>query len=52
VAYQDEDEDHDGVVDRRFRGDQPVAIPAGTRIEGEAFGPLGCGGFHSFWWKR
>ena len=50
--YQDEDVDFDGVVDRRFRGDQPADVPPGTAIPGEPFGRLDCGAFHSFWWKR
>ena len=48
----DEDVDFDGVVDRRFRGDQPADVPAGTAIPGEPFGKLECGAFHNFWWKR
>ena len=40
------------IVDRRFRGDQLVEIAPDTRIAGEAFGRLGCGRFHGFWWKR
>ena len=52
VARQDEDSDFDGVIDNRFDGDQLVDIPAGTKIQGAAFGPLGCASFHRFWWKR
>ena len=51
-THQDEDADHDGIADHRFQGQEPVALPEGTRIPGERFGPLGCGGFHRFWWKR
>ena len=49
---RDEDSDFDGVVDRRFRGDQLVEIEPGTRIPGAAFERLGCGSFSGFWWKR
>jgi hypothetical protein len=52
VTHQDEDVDFDGVIDRRFRGDQPAEVPAGTAMPGESFGKLGCGSFHRFWWKR
>ena len=51
-THQDEDADHDGVADQRFRGQEPVDLPEGTRIPGDDFGPLGCDRFHRFWWKR
>ena len=51
-SRQDEDLDFDGVIDRRFEGKKLVEPAAGTRIEGDAFGKLGCGSFHRFWWKR
>ena len=51
-THQDEDADHDGVADQRFRGQEPVELPPGTRIPGDRFGKLGCGRFHPFWWKR
>ena len=44
--------DYDGVVDNRFDNGASVPVPAGTQIAGEDFGKLGCGSFHSFWWKR
>ena len=52
LAYQDEDTDHDGVIDQRFEGSRAVAVPAGTRVQGARFGKLGCGSFHRFWWRR
>ena len=52
VVRQDEDADYDGVVDQRFEGNQPVNLPAGTKLPGARFGKLGCGNFHRFWWKR
>jgi hypothetical protein len=52
VPRQDEDVDFDGVIDRRFDGDQLVDVPPGTKIPGAAFGRLGCDSFHGFWWKR
>jgi hypothetical protein len=51
-SRQDEDLDFDGVVDRRFVGETLVEPAPNTRIEGEAFGKLGCGSFHRFWSKR
>jgi hypothetical protein len=52
ATRQDEDADFDGIVDRRFDGDQLVDTPAGTKITGAGFGKLGCGSVHRFWWKR
>ena len=42
----------DGLVDQRFQGSQPAAVPNNTKLAGDAFGKLGCGAFHPFWWKR
>ena len=52
LVYQDEDTDYDGVVDQRFEGNQPVTVPAETRVASAEFGKLGCGSFSGFWWKR
>jgi hypothetical protein len=52
LAYQDEDTDNDGVIDQRFEGNTPVAVPAGTKVTSAKFGKLGCGSFNRFWWKR
>ena len=52
IRQQDEDTDFDGLVDQRFQGNQPQAVPANTKLAGDAFGKLGCGAFHRFWWKR
>jgi hypothetical protein len=52
VVRQDEDLDYDGVVDQSFEGNQPMNVPAGTKLPGAKFGKLGCGSFHRFWWKR
>ncbi len=51
VAVQEEDTDFDGSLDRRFEDNQLVESTHGTRV-GADFGPIGCGSFHRFWWKR
>ena len=52
VWRQDEDTNFDGVIDQRFDGGKPAALPAGTKIPGADFGRLDCGSFHAFWKKR
>jgi hypothetical protein len=52
LVYQDEDTNFDGVVDQRFQGTTPVAVPAGAQINSEPFAKLDCGSFQRFWWKR
>jgi hypothetical protein len=52
LARQDEDTNYDGVVDQRFEGGKPVAVPAGTKIGTAPLGPLDCGRFSDFWTAR
>ena len=52
LARQDEDTDFDGVIDQRFEGDKPAAVPPGAKISATKFGPLDCGRFSEFWTRR
>ena len=52
LARQDEDTNFDGVIDQRFEGGKPVAVPAGTKIATAPLGPLDCGRFSDFWSAR
>jgi len=40
------------VIDQRFEGGKPVAVPAGTKIGTGPLGPLECGRFSEFWTAR
>jgi hypothetical protein len=52
APVQDEDTDFDGVIDRRFQGDQLVPLSGRVEVKAAGFGKLGCGSFDPFWWKR
>ena len=52
VSRQDEDTNFDGVIDQRFEGGKPVALPPGTKISTTPLGPLDCGRFSEFWTAR
>jgi hypothetical protein len=52
LAYQDEDTNFDGVIDQRFQGTTPVAVPPGTRVDDDPLPRIECGSFDRFWWKR
>jgi hypothetical protein len=51
VVRQDEDSDHDGVIDRRFEGDRPLPIDGRPSVPGE-LPKLDCGKFDPFWNRR
>jgi len=48
VVRQDEDEDFDGRIDRRFEGAKQVPLE-GRPEAPEALRALDCGSFDSFW---